>query len=55
MFPQGHSCVLHGCTIRKGSLIGMGAIILNDAEIGENAWLAPFLLFLKEKNSRLIL
>jgi carbonic anhydrase/acetyltransferase-like protein (isoleucine patch superfamily) len=32
----GHSCVLHGCKIRKGSLIGMGAIILNDAEIGEN-------------------
>lgn len=32
----GHSCVLHGCKIRKGSLIGMGAIVLNDAEIGEN-------------------
>ncbi len=32
----GHSCVLHGCTIRKGSLIGMGTIILNDSEIGEN-------------------
>ncbi|MFA6808223.1 MAG: gamma carbonic anhydrase family protein, partial [Eubacteriales bacterium] len=31
----GHSCVLHGCTIRKGCLIGMGAIILNDSEIGE--------------------
>lgn len=33
----GHSCVLHGCTIRKGSLIGMGSIILNEAEIGENS------------------
>ncbi|NLI93829.1 MAG: gamma carbonic anhydrase family protein [Peptococcaceae bacterium] len=32
----GHSCVLHGCKICKGSLIGMGSIILNDAEIGEN-------------------
>ncbi len=32
----GHACVLHGCTIKKGSLIGMGAIILNDAVIGEN-------------------
>jgi carbonic anhydrase/acetyltransferase-like protein (isoleucine patch superfamily) len=32
----GHSCVLHGCTIRRGSLIGMGTIILNDAEIAEN-------------------
>lgn len=32
----GHSCVLHGCKICKGSLIGMGTIILNNAEIGEN-------------------
>lgn len=32
----GHACVLHGCTIRTGCLIGMGAIILNGAEIGEN-------------------
>lgn len=32
----GHSCVLHGCTIRRGSLIGMGSIVLNDSEIGEN-------------------
>ena len=31
----GHSCVLHGCLIRQGSLIGMGSIILNDSEIGE--------------------
>ncbi|KUO65008.1 MAG: gamma carbonic anhydrase family protein [Gracilibacter sp. BRH_c7a] len=31
----GHSCVLHGCLIRQGSLIGMGTIILNDSEIGE--------------------
>ena len=33
----GHSCVLHGCLIRRGSLIGMGSIILNEAEIGENS------------------
>lgn len=31
----GHSCVLHGCLIRQGSLIGMGTIILNGSEIGE--------------------
>lgn len=31
----GHSCVLHGCKVRTGSLIGMGTIILNDSEIGE--------------------
>jgi carbonic anhydrase/acetyltransferase-like protein (isoleucine patch superfamily) len=31
----GHSAIIHGCTVRKGSLIGMGAIVLNGAEIGE--------------------
>ncbi|HHV63689.1 MAG TPA: gamma carbonic anhydrase family protein [Peptococcaceae bacterium] len=36
----GHSCVLHGCKIGKGSLIGMGAIILNDSVIGENCLVA---------------
>ena len=33
----GHAAVLHGCTVRKGALIGMGAIVLNGAEVGENA------------------
>lgn len=32
----GHACVLHGCAIGDGSLIGMGSIILNGATIGEN-------------------
>jgi carbonic anhydrase/acetyltransferase-like protein (isoleucine patch superfamily) len=36
----GHQVTLHGCTIRKGSLIGMGATILNNAEIGENVLVA---------------
>ena len=31
----GHSAIVHGCTIRRGALIGMGAIILNGAEVGE--------------------
>jgi len=33
----GHCAIIHGCTIGQGSLIGMGAIILNGAEIGEYA------------------
>ena len=31
----GHMAILHGCTVRDGALIGMGARILNGAVIGE--------------------
>jgi carbonic anhydrase/acetyltransferase-like protein (isoleucine patch superfamily) len=31
----GHGAILHGCTIGDGSLIGMGAVVLDGAEIGE--------------------
>jgi carbonic anhydrase/acetyltransferase-like protein (isoleucine patch superfamily) len=33
----GHGAIIHGCRIAKGSLIGMGAIVLNGADIGEYA------------------
>ena len=33
----GHACIIHGCTIHSGALIGMGSTILNYAEIGENS------------------
>lgn len=33
----GHSAIVHGCRIGKGTLIGMGAIVLSGAEIGEYA------------------
>jgi carbonic anhydrase/acetyltransferase-like protein (isoleucine patch superfamily) len=33
----GHRVVAHACTIRRGSLIGIGAIVLNGAEIGEES------------------
>src|SRR5215469_8000444 len=32
----GHNVILHGCTISAGSLVGMGAIMLNGARIGDN-------------------
>lgn len=32
----GHQAMLHGCTIEDGVLIGMQAIILNNARIGKN-------------------
>ncbi|MDR1702721.1 MAG: gamma carbonic anhydrase family protein, partial [Sporomusaceae bacterium] len=36
----GHGVILHGCAIANNCLIGMGAIILNYAEIGENTIVA---------------
>lgn len=33
----GHGAVLHGCRIGSYALIGIGAIVLDDAEIGEDA------------------
>ena len=32
----GHKAMLHGCSIGKNSLIGMGAMVLNGAVIGKN-------------------
>lgn len=32
----GHGAIIHGCTLKKGALIGMGAIVLDGAIIGEN-------------------
>lgn len=32
----GHSTMLHGCKVGSGSLIGIGAVILNQAVIGKN-------------------
>lgn len=31
----GHAAILHGCTIGDGSLIGMGATIMNNVRIGK--------------------
>lgn len=36
----GHSAILHGCTIRKGSLVGMGAIVLDGTIINEETSIA---------------
>ena len=33
----GHRVIAHACTIRRGSLIGIGAIVLNGAEVGEES------------------
>ncbi len=33
----GHNVILHGCTVKNRCLIGMGAIILDNAEVGEDS------------------
>lgn len=33
----GHRALLHGCTVGDGTLVGMGAIVLNGARIGCNS------------------
>lgn len=35
-----HSVTLHGCTVRDGALIGIGAMVLDGAIIGEQALVA---------------
>lgn len=36
----GHNAIVHGCTIHDNVLIGMGAIIMDNAEIGSNTIIA---------------
>ncbi|MEO7761889.1 MAG: phenylacetic acid degradation protein PaaY [Casimicrobiaceae bacterium] len=36
----GHGAVLHGCRIRRGALVGMNAVINDNAEIGEESIVA---------------
>ena len=42
----GHGAVLHGCTIRRNSLVGMNAVVMDGAVIGENSFVAA-LAFVK--------
>ena len=36
----GHGAILHGCTVKENTVIGMGAIVLNGAVIGKNCIVA---------------
>jgi len=36
----GHGSVLHGCTVRRDALVGMNAVVMDEAEIGEAAIVA---------------
>lgn len=43
----GHNATAHACTIRRGALIGMGATVLDNAEVGEGAIVAAGALVLQ--------
>jgi phenylacetic acid degradation protein len=36
----GHGAILHSCIIRRGALVGMNSVVMDDAEIGEEAFVA---------------
>jgi len=46
----GHGALIHGCTIGDGSLIGMGAIVLNGAKIGRGCLVGAGALATEGKN-----
>lgn len=33
----GHGAVLHGCVVRRDAFVGMNAVVMDDAEIGEES------------------
>jgi carbonic anhydrase/acetyltransferase-like protein (isoleucine patch superfamily) len=43
----GHRAVLHGCAVESHCLIGMGAIVLNNARVGEGSIVAAGALVLE--------
>jgi len=36
----GHRAILHACHVKSGSLVGMGAVVLDDVVVGEQALVA---------------
>jgi phenylacetic acid degradation protein len=42
----GHGAILHSCTLKRNALVGMGAVIMDDAVIGEDSFVAA-LAFVK--------
>lgn len=36
----GHGAVLHACVVRRGALVGINAVVMDEAEVGEQAIVA---------------
>jgi carbonic anhydrase/acetyltransferase-like protein (isoleucine patch superfamily) len=45
-----HNAIVHGCTIENKVLIGMGAIVMDDAHIGSNCIIAAGSIVLQNTN-----
>lgn len=45
----GHQCMLHGCTIGDGTLIGIKSVVLNGAVIGKNCLIGANSLITEKK------
>ncbi len=45
----GHKCMIHGCTIGEGTLIGINSVILNGAVIGKNCVIGANSLITEKK------
>ncbi len=35
----GHGAILHGCLVRRDALVGMNAVVMDEAEIGEQSFI----------------
>src|SRR5215210_1636788 len=44
----GHNAIVHGCTVQDNVLIGMGAIVMDNAEIGSNSIIAAGAVILEK-------
>jgi carbonic anhydrase/acetyltransferase-like protein (isoleucine patch superfamily) len=44
----GHGAIVHGCTVRDRVLVGMGAILLNGVDVGEDSIVAAGTLLSEE-------
>lgn len=45
----GHMCMLHGCEIGEGSLVGIGSTVLNGAKVGKNCLIGAHSLITEGK------
>lgn len=48
MVSVGHAAVVHGCTLRRGCLVGIGARVLDHAVVGEQSLVAAGSVVLEE-------